>query len=148
MDPRGRVPRGLGVSFGAAFSRSGGHSTRGWLNTQGALGAVIGLIPGVILWQFDWDVRIAIDDPVKCAPLEGNRHVHPHRRLPPRPVRRKPHRTSNNKHRFGNEHRPPGLSDNARHIEPNGTAHAERGVSTRPYRHICASRGAVPRGGD
>ncbi len=54
------VPVGFIVGAVVGWRRSG------WLNTQGALGAVIGLIPGVILWQFDWDVRIAIDDPVNA----------------------------------------------------------------------------------
>jgi hypothetical protein len=59
------VPIGFIVGAVVGWRRSG------WLNAQGALGAVIGLIPGVILWQFDWDVRIAIDDPVNVLHWKG-----------------------------------------------------------------------------
>ena len=35
-----------------------GGQKSGWLNGQGVLGAAIGLVPGVIVWQIDWDLEI------------------------------------------------------------------------------------------
>ena len=44
----------VGLTVGAGL----GWQKSGWLSSQGVLGAAIGLMPGVIMWQIDWDLEI------------------------------------------------------------------------------------------
>ena len=44
----------VGLIVGAAL----GSQRSDWLSGQGALGAAIGLVPGLLVWQLDWDLEI------------------------------------------------------------------------------------------
>jgi len=44
----------VGLIVGAVL----GRKRSGWLNGQSVLGAAIGLVPGLLVWQLDWDLEV------------------------------------------------------------------------------------------